>query len=358
MSDFERRLSDEVSAAIPSTTPPFDEVVAVRDRRRNRRRGAVAAIAVVAVIGGVFVATGVLQEDPVGNGRTDVASSESPSASATKGSGRTFDPALPLPIILNLAAGDRDLDPWTSCWSGPPDGEGVVTQTCSDGMPPKNPVAAGSPDDVEFTFPADGWTFEATFRPSDAAPCAQSFTVPVEKTGAQTFRIDPVGPAAAWEVDVFGRGPQGDAVATFAWETPTAGTVPPPRSYMSLVEAGDGGEVQAPSSLELVFSGLDRSPGKASVVVTVTAANGNSMQLDTERVIGHECIAEGTLSFSGTRAQARQAARLGPAPFTYAVDLTLDGTTYAGTGTWPTDQRKDEAPYVDLTFDPPLPAYE
>ena len=43
---------------------------------------------------------------------------------------------------------------------------------------------------------------------------------------------------------------------------------------------------------------------------------------------------------------------------TYRAELVLDGTTYVGTGVWPRDERADEAPYTDLEFDPPLPAYE
>ena len=79
------------------------------------------------------------------------------------------------------------------------------------------------------------------------------------------------------------------------------------------------------------------------------------MTVDAHRSPG--CFNAGEVHFTGPDAQGRAAAALGPAPFTYAVELTLDGKTYTGHGVWPRDERTDEAPYVDLTFEPPLPAY-
>jgi len=98
-------------------------------------------------------------------------------------------------------------------------------------------------------------------------------------------------------------------------------------------------------------------PQEADVEVTATAVNGRSMILDAELEHHGKCYAEGSLFFRGQEGPALQVAQLGPAPFTYEVLLTLDGTQYVGTAVWPRDEKKDEAPNTVLTFDPPLPAY-
>jgi hypothetical protein len=58
-----------------------------------------------------------------------------------------------------------------------------------------------------------------------------------------------------------------------------------------------------------------------------------------------------------TAARALAATRFGAGPFTYTVEVTLDGRQYVGTAKWPTDEEPDIAPRVPLTWDPPLPSY-
>ena len=62
--------------------------------------------------------------------------------------------------------------------------------------------------------------------------------------------------------------------------------------------------------------------------------------------------------FTAPRSAGLAATRIGAGPFTYSVDLTLDGTTYRGAGTWPTDETPDAAPAVPLTWTPELPSYD
>ena len=85
------------------------------------------------------------------------------------------------------------------------------------------------------------------------------------------------------------------------------------------------------------------------------SAEGNEVTLKPHRNRG--CYSAGEVSFGASDEIGRQATTLGSAPFTYTARINLDGTTYIGTGTWPNDEIKDQAPTVALTFTPPLPAY-
>jgi hypothetical protein len=50
------------------------------------------------------------------------------------------------------------------------------------------------------------------------------------------------------------------------------------------------------------------------------------------------------------------AAALGDGPFTYEVELVLEGTRYVATATWPADEIAGNEPSVALHFTPGLPA--
>lgn len=69
-----------------------------------------------------------------------------------------------------------------------------------------------------------------------------------------------------------------------------------------------------------------------------------------------QCFAEGTAFWDGPDRAGLDAAALGPAPFTYKVFVTLDGTEHAATASWPADQIEGNEPSVALEFSPPLPA--
>ncbi len=120
-----------------------------------------------------------------------------------------------------------------------------------------------------------------------------------------------------------------------------------------------GGTDMEPFGLEpaLLFTGLGITPADASAEITVTAGNGKSLSMFTVRP-ERASVGAGELVFRGTESLGQQIADLGPPPFDYSVTLTLEGTTYTGTGSWPADQVTDDEPAVGLDFDPPLPGQD
>jgi hypothetical protein len=359
MNEFGRRLDDAVDQATPTTTRGFEDVLERRRRRRHRRRAALAgAAATVTVIGGVTAAGLWRPEDP--------GSAADPNPSPTTSTTRHSEPGPtrseptytwsdePSPVVLRLADRDVELQPWTYCWTGPANPEGISQGTCVDGAPrrPSGLYDVGRSGSVDFWFGMPGWGFEATFS-EIGVDCPRRHTVDATATGQQTFRVDPAGPAGRYQVDLFGRGRGGDVFASFVWTTPEAGPVEQPEASIALVSDQD--DALTSYGLEVSVQDLGFQPRHADALVTATAANGRSMTLVAERD-GDDCYELGSMFFRGDDDEALDVARLGPAPFTYEVTLTFDGRKYVGTAVWPRDEKRDEAPYTILTFDPPLPA--
>ncbi len=257
--------------------------------------------------------------------------------------GGGFEPGDVTPVVLQLEEGPVELAPWTYC----------LGNGCADGAPPAELHHVGSPGEVPFTFARDDWTFDATFKEHGDA-CARMITVPVEQTGDQEFLIRPAGPAGDWDVDVFGRG-NGDVITTFRWTTPVTGAMPAKASGTAAVLADHDGELDS-YGVELSVTNLDVRPDRAAAVITVTGATGETTAI-TPRW-DRACYSEGDLFFTAPREDGLAATRIGTGPFTYTVDLTLDGATYQGVGAWPTDQTPDAAPSVPLTWTPGLPSYD
>lgn len=211
MSDFERHLADQVNATTPDNPPPYAGVLALRDRRRTRRRAVWASVSaatlVVAVIGGAAA----LQPDPP-HSETRVAD---PSTSeAVEPTSPTQIPDVPPdwdekgapPIVLQLDGREVPLLPWTSCYAN----------GCFDGFPQPPFEDVGERSSVPFSFPLKGWSFEATFSPAGGGACERRITAPVEKAGDYTFLVPPAGLPGEYDVDVFGRGPGGDVITVTA----------------------------------------------------------------------------------------------------------------------------------------------
>ncbi len=244
-------------------------------------------------------------------------------------------------FTFETADGDVAVPPWTWCY-----GNG-----CADGGPSERPrVLAG--DSLVFSWPEDGWEFQATFR-EPGARCPRSLTVPVADLGDHRYRITPAGPAGRWHVDVFGNGSSGDAITTVEWTTTSEGPVQEPVGTVSVLTEHDG-ELDS-YGVELSVDHLAATPRTASARVVVTAASGRSVTLEPQRARG--CQAAGSLWFSSPDRVGRRALALGDGPFGYRVELTLDGRTYVGTGSWPDDEIADMAPATALTWEPALPAY-
>jgi hypothetical protein len=367
MNDFGDRLRRHVRALTPEQPAPFPEVLTRRDRRRRRRRAlaaagtAMVAVAVVAVAIGAQ-ATG--SDGPHDSGRP-ATSSPSPSPAQTPRAEPTYElSSKPSPVVLRLVDGDLVLKPSSYCWQGPSNGRRSLGG-CADGFwPTKDLEGVGSPTSVDFWFGVDGWDFGATFTEL-GEDCPRQYSIQAVTTGDHLFRLDPAGPKGRYRVDLFGRGRHGDVSASFRWTTTVDGPIDQPTAGMALI-AGSGDELET-YGLSLGVGDLAFQPREAHAEVTVTAANGRSMVLGTQRndlpapnahVKDGTCYAEGSVSFDGDDAHARQAVRLGPAPFSYEVRLTLDGKRYVGTAVWPRDEIADAEPNTMLSFDPPLPAYE
>ncbi len=352
MSDLERHLTSAVQHATPTHPPPYAGVLTARDRRRTRRRTLGTSAGAVAVVAAIIGGSSALLGDGPSAGPPVSMPTTSQKPSAPVESPDTGIPDVPPewdqegapPVVLQLDGKQVVLKPWTSCY-----GNG-----CFDGFPQPPFENVGNRDEVPFSFPLKGWSFDAFFKPSDGGDCARTITVPVEKTGDHTFLVPPAGSPGSYDVDVFGRGPGGDVITTFAWTTRETGFLPEPTGYVGLVSDDDDDYIAYP--LEVSLNDLARTPKDAAVTVTVTAGDG------AERTIGpiraeRGCNGAGSVFFR-QGSGAGEPFDLGPAPFSYRAEVTLDGTTYVGTAVWPRDERADEAPYTDLTFDPPLPAFE
>lgn len=250
----------------------------------------------------------------------------------------------PPPLTLRLPDGDAPLEPWTYC----------LEDGCSDGWrgEPAQVMSVGSPRAVDFTFPWEGWQFEATFLEGDG-PCTRQVTMPVERTGARSFRISPVGPADSWIVDVFGRGPEGDVITSFRWRTPREGAYPDEASGSLGVLAEHDGRLDS-YGVELSVQDLARTPREATAEVEVIAEDGRRVTIVPRR---QQCHSAGSVGFTAPDDVGRRAAGLPGDRFEYVVRLALDGTTYTGTGTWPDDTDEEITPSVPLEWSPALPVY-
>ncbi len=97
------------------------------------------------------------------------------------------------------------------------------------------------------------------------------------------------------------------------------------------------------------------TPAAVAARALVQAANGEASVVDFTPV-RPPCQPEGSVWFRGDESQVRRVATLGPPPFTYDIELSLDGTLHRSTATWPEDVDPECAPCVPLLgFDPPLP---
>jgi hypothetical protein len=267
------------------------------------------------------------------------------------------------------------LRPWTWCYRS----------TCVDGAPPQNPREVGSPKQIVVEYPLDRWRFTASFEPT-GEPCPRNFPEQLEETEPGRFVLDPAGyadeaasercartfsagldeiepgrflltPAGyadEYDVTLTGRGPGGDAFASFRWTTPYDGPLPSPSAQLGIVTRIDG--TVDSYGVEMWVEQLSSPLDEVDATITVTAADGESMTFAPRLTDG--CRADGDLFWEGPKARGKQAAKLGPAPLTYDVRVVLDGRTYHGSAMWPDDVFDSFHGYVALDFSPALPALD
>jgi hypothetical protein len=284
----------------------------------------------------LLVACGEAPPDSSGGGRK-----ETKGASADDHSAPPESEPPPSVIVLYFDE-SIELAPWTYCFGS----------VCADGMPPENPPDVGSPEEIIVEYPLPGWSFTASFRPSDD-DCGRVQEVPLEPAGGGTFVLRPAGYAGTYDVTLFGRG-NGDLFATFRWTTITDGFRPKPEARLAVLADHDG-KVDS-YGIELQVTHLARTPRRASALVTVRADEGGEVTFKAERPARDCWPPEGTLYWDGPDKKGLAAAALGERSFTYEVELMLDGVRYVATARWPADEIAGNEPSVALNFTPNLPA--
>jgi hypothetical protein len=248
----------------------------------------------------------------------------------------------PPSVVVRYFDESIELTPWTYCY-----GNG-----CADGMPPENPPDVGNPEEIIVEYPLPGWSFTASFRPSDD-DCGRVQEVPLEPAGEGAFVLRPAGYAGTYDVTLFGRG-DGDLFTTFRWTTTTDGPRPKPEARLAVLADHDG-KVDS-YGIELEVTHLARTPRRASAVVTVRADGGGKVTFKANRAARRCWPPEGTVYWDGPDKKGLDAAALGEGPFTYEVELMLDGVRYIATAQWPADEIAGNEPSVALNFTPNLPA--
>lgn len=271
-----------------------------------------------------------------------VGAGREPTTTAPPSPEPTVPPGLDAPPPVTVRFFDKSvaLQAWSYCYR----------TVCADGSPPAEPPDVGNPEEVIIEFPLKRWSFTAYFRPG-ANECGRIQEAPLEAVGGRRFVLRPAGHADAYEVTLFGRG-GGSLSTTFRWTTPVDGALPTPEARLAVLANHDG----RPDSygVELQVTNLARTPTQALARVTVQAADGDAVTFSATRSQGH-CQPEGTVYWDGPDEKGLAAAALGEGPFTYRVELVLDGARYAATATWPADEIVGNEPSVALHFTPSLP---
>jgi hypothetical protein len=268
--------------------------------------------------------------------------------------GGGHNPTTPPPLTLHRPEGDVDLEAWTYCFAS------GTSNVCADGGPPMNPATTRAEGQVTFTFPLKGWEFRAELVPTgDKGYCRQVRTVDRIVGGDDdTFTIPALGPAGSYDVTVTGNGATGGDLATsFRWETSSDSTLPAPAAgtvgFMGPLMSPDD-EVRAFGPL-LYLSGVADEPTRASAVLVLPDAPGApEYPMD---LVADRCHHDGYLSFESPTEPGAEAElpELGAPPYRTEVRVTLDGTTYVGTGRWPDDLHPRRSNNLVLTWEPALP---
>ena len=269
----------------------------------------------------------------------------------------TFRPApdVPRPPLLLRAGGiETSAGLWSACWSA------GNRNTCSDGRPPEVPPDMGSPSDIEVAFDTPGWRFSATAVPTGQACGGRAQTMDLPATGPTTHRLSPIGRAGDYTITLNGRSTEaatnrGDVGTSFRWRTSTDGPTQPPSATMSLMATSPGIKVPLGAEFSARALGVSTNAGTVEASAVVTTSTGATLAVNFEPT-NHECRPDGSLFLRSPNDDGKAIVGLGPAPYRYAVTLTLNGKTHRGTGTWPQDEIDACSPCTRLRWDPPLPA--
>lgn len=226
---------------------------------------------------------------------------------------------------------------------------------CADGID-LDPPSIGSPDDV-LVFIPDFDLLTAVQVSGERYTCdSRTLDAKTEDLGGGWWRVTPQGPADDYTVDLFASqgggdvlapGGSGDMFASLRWTTTVDAPLPEPEASLVLVVNHDG----EPDSygLELSVANLAQTPAEYSATITVTAANGKSRTFEARPA--EHCPGAGWLFFDEPDSEALAAARLGDFPFTYRVELVVDGASHVATAEYNGDKDGIDTP---LEFEPAL----
>lgn len=265
----------------------------------------------------------------------------------------------PPDVVVSAGNTELTLRAWTTCW----------TSFCSDGAPPDPLPDLGSVDgEITVTFPIEGWTFEgAAFAPPDDEACAEQIPATVIQLNDTTWQLTPGGPAAAYRFDVWGRGPEGDVIVSFAAATTADRPMPDPTAgahtfHWESAALESTRQPQVDAEFQVRVAHLSTTPDRASARITVTASDGTTTSHEltiSEPTAGTQdaCVPRGTADFRGPAPAGRVLDEIGPPPYELTVDIYLEGSRHTAIATWP-DDMDPETWYIDLDLAPPLPGAE
>ncbi len=283
-----------------------------------------------------------------GNDSGDSAGNQPSSSPPSAESGR------PPPVVVEYGNQRLSLSPYSYCWSveETPGGDGG---NCADGTPPDQlPDLGKVGGDITVTFASDGWTFEASTQGRDVR-CAQALPATVTQASGRTWRISLAGAPGRYAVHLFGRGPEGNAAASFAVETTTGGPLPAPVASLTTFFERDG--VPDAYRFDLTVSYLATTPSRADARLTVTPADGRVSSYTLTPVTNDAngaCVTPGTVALGAPAPRGRVVEEIGRPPYGLRVELELDDERYTATASWPEDVETSSS--IPLRFNPPLPA--
>ena len=324
-------MTDELNRLIDAASQPptggFDEVDRLV-RRRQRRRTAGVAIGAVAVLAGgaVLAANGIDGDDPTTVAKDPVAHASTP----TNGPGASTFPASapvggdrPPPLRIATADGVIKAQQGSYCWGG----------QCADYAVPQwsDLPQVGEISPLLAAFGLSG-RLDVTTVSRDDERCR--YYPALVETDGDDLTITPSGPAgevmAQFFVSIASGDGGGDTSALWRWRIPERTE---DLAWLALRQNTPSSGGEARISVVLDSGSTDHALGKQPGKVTVTAANGARTQIDLDRVDQH-CPDDGVLEVATPyNVSQKLIDGLGPAPYSYDVELYVDGRTRHLTGT-------------------------
>lgn len=240
----------------------------------------------------------------------------------------------PPPIVARPFDTTQQQEAWQGsyCWGN----------TCSDSIaPPWDALPLlGATDTVEVGFAAPGdWTVTLG---TDGRPCA-TYPVLLLQTGPNTYDFAPTGPADEYRLDVFIYPESGgDTSGAFRWTTPGPdGPTAWAHLHQNTEFSGGMGVVQVV---------LDGAAVDGNVTGTVTVSGADASETFRLTAYDQGCRGDHYVTLAPPDPVDQRVDGLGAGPYTYDVDLVVDGMRHQATAVSP-----DDAEDTTLVFDPPLP---